>query len=168
MTIGFIGRFVEQRGIEYLIEAFRQFSSEECRLVLVGDGDLMWDIRRQSEGLNVIFAGETPNPSRWIREFDMAVFPTTKKIGLPIAALEVMAQGVPVIVTETLDARDAWGTRIEVAPKCVSCLRLSMRILGSSVKLRKQIGKRGKKYVKKYHSVKNFQQRMNEIYSLLV
>ena len=60
----FAGRFVEKKGISYLLEAMRRLEAEpgELELVLVGDGPIAGELKRQASPLKrVSFAGWLPN-----------------------------------------------------------------------------------------------------------
>ena len=105
----FAGRFVEKKGISFLIEAMRRLESEgkDLRLELVGDGDIAGELKRQASGLkNVTFSGWLPNRElRAKMRGALAVcVPSVQAVGgdaegLPNVVIEAMASGAPVVAT---------------------------------------------------------------------
>lgn len=103
----FVGRFVEKKGIGYLLDAMRLLQNEGTTLdlVLVGEGPMSEVLSRKSEGLySTRFMGRLPNeevrrkmsgalalcvPSVSTRDGDSE--------GLPNVVIEGMAAAVPVI-----------------------------------------------------------------------
>jgi glycosyltransferase involved in cell wall biosynthesis len=103
----FVGRFVEKKGVSHLLEAMRlrRAAGDTTHLVLVGDGPLKSELRRQAATLDgVTWPGwETPAPVRArMRGAVALIVPSiTAKSGdeegLPNVVIEAMAQGTPVI-----------------------------------------------------------------------
>ena len=110
-VIGAVGRFSEEKGHRYLLEAMARLRETlpEARLVLVGYGALEGDLRSRAAGLGldgtVTFAGERDS-SEVLRSFDVFVQPSLYE-SQGIAILEAMAAGVPVIATEVGGVGDA-------------------------------------------------------------
>jgi colanic acid/amylovoran biosynthesis glycosyltransferase len=107
----FVGRFVEKKGVVYLLEAMRNLESEGAAvdLALVGDGPMAEVLRRQASGLkHVRFLGWLPNHKvrRLMRSALALCVPsvtarTGDAEGLPNVVLEAMACALPVIGSET-------------------------------------------------------------------
>jgi colanic acid/amylovoran biosynthesis glycosyltransferase len=105
----FAGRFVEKKGIGFLIEAMRRLEAEgkNVRLELVGDGDIAGDLKRQAAGLQkVSFLGWLPNRElrQRMRGALAVCVPSVEAAsgdaeGLPNVVLEAMASGAPVVAT---------------------------------------------------------------------
>jgi len=102
-----VGRFVEKKGIEYLLDAMRVLESEGTAvdLVLVGDGPLAEKLRHQAAELTTVrFLGWLSNQGvRRLMQGALAtcvpsiVAGTGDSEGLPNVVLEAMACAVPVI-----------------------------------------------------------------------
>lgn len=105
LVIGFIGRLVEQKAPEVLIEAFAQAVefAPHARLALVGGGPLEPDLRLLSERIGVadkiIWLGER-DARGVIAGFDLFAL-SSRKEGLPYVVLEAMAAGLPVVATSS-------------------------------------------------------------------
>lgn len=105
-----VARCVPKKGIELLIEAIRSLNSDgvPARLDLVGDGPLLPTLRARARGLPVAFHGALPHRrvqallrhGRWTA----FVLPCCRaadgdRDGLPVAALEAAAAGIPVLIS---------------------------------------------------------------------
>lgn len=104
-VIGTIGRLTEQKGMEYLIDAFKGISkhSPGAVLVIVGDGELRADLHSRVErnglGGKVIFCGIRDDIPRLLGIFDIFVLPSLWE-GQPITIMEAMASGRPIVATD--------------------------------------------------------------------
>lgn len=97
-----IGRLIERKGYTHLFEALKDM--ENVSLTLVGDGNQkqhLHTLARQS-GLQVTFLGYVAHAElpQLLRAADLFVLPSLNE-GMPNAALEAMACGLPVILTDT-------------------------------------------------------------------
>lgn len=107
----FVGRLVEKKGCEYLIQAMAQVQSAlpEVELVIIGDGKL----RRKLEALaadtltHYRFEGRQPPETvkQWMAQAQVFVAPSVTTAqgeteGLPIVILEAMAMGLPVVASK--------------------------------------------------------------------
>jgi colanic acid/amylovoran biosynthesis glycosyltransferase len=106
----FVGRFVEKKGCEYLIESMRLLKCNgiEATLVLIGDGPLRPDLeRRVSEaGASVRFEGFLPldKVRMWMNRATVVAVPSVTAAngdseGLPTVMLEAQAMSAPVVAT---------------------------------------------------------------------
>jgi glycosyltransferase involved in cell wall biosynthesis len=106
----FVGRFVEKKGVPYLLNAMRTLESEGAAidLALIGDGPMGDALRRKAIGLkHVRFLGWLPNQEvrRLMRNALSLCVPSVAARsgdaeGLPNVVLEAMACAVPVIGSE--------------------------------------------------------------------
>jgi glycosyltransferase involved in cell wall biosynthesis len=99
-----VGRLVRQKGHEFLLRALPPLMEEfpDMGLVIIGEGELKCDLVRLSEDLSiqarVIFAGSHSSASELMSAFDIFVQPSLWE-GMPLAVLEAMTAGVPVVAT---------------------------------------------------------------------
>jgi glycosyltransferase involved in cell wall biosynthesis len=104
LVLGYMGRLSEEKGLPYLIEAVRQLSADKLpvRLLLVGDGPQRNALERRVEqsGLQsrCTFTGFQQQAERLLPAIDIFVLPSLTE-GTPMALLEAMAAGVPVIAS---------------------------------------------------------------------
>lgn len=102
--IGAVGNFKLHKGQEHLVRAMAivRESIPDARLLLVGLGPRELDVRQEAARLGldgaVTFAGFREDARRLMHSFDLFVQPSVYE-GLPIALLEAMAAGRPVVAT---------------------------------------------------------------------
>jgi glycosyltransferase involved in cell wall biosynthesis len=106
ILLGNIAQLVEHKGHTHLLEAMALVAREEARahLVLLGNGDLEKDLRRQAERLElngrVTFAGYRPDAARYLPAMDLFVMSSVEE-GLGTSMLDAQAAGVPVVATRS-------------------------------------------------------------------
>lgn len=106
----FVGRFVEKKGCEYLIDALGilKRNGVPASAVLIGDGELRGELERRANeaGANVIFLGFMPvdEVRAWMNRASIVVVPSVTATngdseGLPTVILEAQAMGAAVVAT---------------------------------------------------------------------
>lgn len=101
---GYIGRLSEEKGLKYLILALEEIriATVSVRLVVIGDGpqrDTMMKLAKERNLVSrVIFLGFKKNIEDWLPILDLFVLPSLTE-GTPMALLEAMSIGLPVIAT---------------------------------------------------------------------
>lgn len=103
-----VGRLVETKGHRFLIEAVGHLASQlpEIRLSLYGDGPLRSRLAKQCArlGISDVVKIESSRPPSEMpevyRAHDLLVMPSLFE-GMPMVALEAMAGGLPVVVSDT-------------------------------------------------------------------
>lgn len=107
LVIGHVGRFIEPKNHRFLLEILKvvKQKQENCKLLLVGDGDLRKKIEESAkeQGLseNIIFAGLREDVHTMFQCMDVFVFPS-KYEGLGLVLLEAQASGLPCVVSEAI------------------------------------------------------------------
>jgi len=102
--IGSVGRLVEQKNYALLLRAFRPVaaSDPDSYLVILGDGPLRQSLVELANELQiakrVFFPGFRNDVPQLLSSFDAFVLSSHNE-GLPVALLEAMAAGCPIIVT---------------------------------------------------------------------
>ena len=101
-----LGRLHREKGPDLLLRALGALSDRPVgrwRALLVGDGPEREPLRRLAAALGiqdrVVFAGARRRVGPWIEAADLLVLPSREE-GLPVAPLEAMARGKPVIATD--------------------------------------------------------------------
>lgn len=104
VVLAVIGRLVPQKGHRYFFLALKELlSTHKMKGLVVGSGPLEKELKEFASrlGLNghVIFTGLRQDIHSFLRVIDILVMPSTRE-GLPMVALEAMANDVPVIATD--------------------------------------------------------------------
>jgi glycosyltransferase involved in cell wall biosynthesis len=113
-VVTFVGRLVEEKGVDWLLEVWSRVAARDpnARLLVVGDGPerARLEHRAQTIGVEstVAFAGRRGDVPRLLAASDLFVLPSRKE-GNSNALLEAMACGLPVVV-----ANDSLGGNREL------------------------------------------------------
>ncbi len=112
LVIGTLGRLVEKKGVDTLIEAGRllKLSQTDFRVEIAGDGPLLNQLKDQVKSSNladkIIFKGALPHPEalEWMQSLDVFVLAGKRDRngdmdGIPVVLMEAMNFGIPVIST---------------------------------------------------------------------
>lgn len=103
-TIGAAGRFVEQKGFKYLIEAIKKLVEKDRQIqcIIKGDGYLREDLEKCIKQYKlesvVLLPGTDSNLSDYYSTLDVFVIPSIWE-GLGLVALEAGTAGVPLIAS---------------------------------------------------------------------
>lgn len=106
-VIGHVGRFEKQKNHEFLIESFNNLKKQcpESVLILIGSGSLkaIMEQKVKAAGLEdtVFFLGQQNNSQDWYQAMDLFWLPSVYE-GLPMAAVEAQASGLPCFLAETI------------------------------------------------------------------
>jgi glycosyltransferase involved in cell wall biosynthesis len=104
-TVVSVGRLVDIKNPFTLLEAFLRSGPDGSRLVVVGDGPLRPRLQAAVEAVrqppDVTFTGlvDRDDVYRWVAQADLCVS-TSYGEGLPVAVLEAMACGRPVVLSD--------------------------------------------------------------------
>jgi glycosyltransferase involved in cell wall biosynthesis len=110
LHVGFLGRIVEEKGLEYLLEAFAHLQDADARLLIAGDyasvagGSVIDRIRaRAKHDPRVRVLGFVPEDrlADFYASVDVFVLPSVNSLeAFGIAQVEAMLAGVPVIASD--------------------------------------------------------------------
>ena len=111
--MGFLGRFMEQKGFLPLLDALeilgRDVVPRPYHIVAVGSGDYMREYRREADrrGLGGVlsFLEAVPNAATILRQLDLLVMPSLWEAA-GLLAMEAMALGVPVLGSDCIGLRE--------------------------------------------------------------
>ena len=157
-VIGFVGRLVQIKGVQELLEAFYEVRKTfDCQLLLVGPDDLgersenTIDLERARKHPDIIMTGKRDDIPELLSLMDIFVSPSYFE-GMCVSTLEAMAMELPVIAT------DIRGIREEITPDVgilvpvgeVQPLVDAMFLMLNNPENAKIIGKRGRARVVKY------------------
>ncbi len=97
-TIGWVGRFSEEKGPDLLLSAVERMERRDLTVVFVGDGPERERLVACASTLpcEVRFIGMRPNTASLLAAFDTLVL-SSRTEGTPMVLLEAMGAGVPVV-----------------------------------------------------------------------
>jgi len=126
-VVAFVGRLSPEKAPEVLLRAVR---GTRLRLLVAGEGPLRAALESEAEPAQVRFLGFLPDVAPVLAAADVLALPSRTE-GLPMAALEAMAAGLPVVASAvgSLPEVLADGAGILVPPGDVSALRLALEQL---------------------------------------
>ena len=115
-VIGHVGRFIPLKNQSFLVDILEEIHKgrPSSKLLLVGEGDTMPDVKAKSElkslGNNVIFTGVRSDVARLMQAMDIFVMPSWFE-GLPVSLVEAQAAGLPIVASSTISQdSDLTGT----------------------------------------------------------
>ena len=173
LVIGALGRMVAVKNQRVLVEAFallRQSGHDAVELLLVGDGDCRAALQQQVKDLGltdaVTFHGWQPDLRVVYAAIEVLSIPSLNE-GMPIAALESMAAGVPVVASAVGGLKDLirhGDTGWLVPANDVNALADTLAQVLSDGPLRAGVASRAREHVVSNYDVKSTCDRMASLY----
>lgn len=116
-TIGWIGRFTEEKDPRAFVDVVAQLGSTGVQAIMLGDGPEKSGVRERATALglsptDLLTPGRVDGASRYLAAFDTLVL-TSRTEGTPMVLLEAMAAGTPIAtyavggIPDFLDAETA-------------------------------------------------------------
>ena len=183
VVVAGVGRLIQLKGFEYLVEAHAQAVAElpTLRLVLVGDGDARAGIEARVRELGVadtvVFAGSANRTEIpvFMAAADVVAVPSIRYggyvDGLPNVALEAMAAGKPVVgsriggIPELVRDRE---NGLLVSEKDPAALAAALLTLAGDPALRRRLGDAGRAEIRDERSWNAAAARFEEVYERAV
>jgi len=168
----FMGRLHTRKGVDVLIKAFKAADVDGARLLIVGPDDGMLSTLKSLAGgdRRIIFTGYLTGEARLgaLAAGDIFALPATGE-GQPIAALEALAAGMPVLLSPgcNLEAAGAYGAAY-VVEATVDAFAEKMRALLVDAGLRGRMGARARRLAEERYSWDRIAQRLEDLYQSLV
>ena len=172
----FVGRLSVLKGVQYLIETFRNIKKDyaKLKLVIVGTGDFEnWLRKFACETEDVVFTGyvESPTVKKTLYENSLALVVPSLYEGLPMVILEAMANRKAVIASDTggIPLLVRHGKNGFLAkPEDSKTLERFIRILLEDAKLRTNMGLYGRRLMEKEFTIDKMASETLNVYKLLV
>lgn len=153
----FAGRLRTRKGVAVLVEAFSRLRREhpEATLVVAGDGEqraaLEAQVRALGLGGAVRFAGAQPRSAMpgWYAAADLFCLPSLYE-GFPLAILEAMAAGLPVVATAVSGIPEAVEDGVTgrlVPPEDATALARTLAELAADPEAARRMGEAGRSRV---------------------
>ncbi|MFO7874091.1 MAG: glycosyltransferase family 4 protein [Bacteroidales bacterium] len=150
-----VGRLSHQKGYHYLIDAITILQKKRNDLVFVvlGNGKLRRNLEAyaRKQGLEdmIHFEGFVRDVSPYLACCDLFVLPSLYE-GMSNAAMEAMAHGKPVIITNVNGAAELIpdpGKGVLIPPRCPESIANSVNHLLKNPQLRREMGREARKHV---------------------
>ncbi|MBN1230668.1 MAG: glycosyltransferase family 4 protein [Anaerolineales bacterium] len=150
-----VARFTRQKGHTYLLDAIPEILNENPNTIFAfaGEGPYKNEIEEKARSLGINdfirFLGNRKDIPRLLNAADIFVMPSLWE-GLPMALLEAMAVGLPVVVTAVEGVKDMIETNVNgimIPIQDVPALIEKMNVLIASPSDRQRLGKAGQELV---------------------
>jgi sugar transferase (PEP-CTERM/EpsH1 system associated) len=173
--VGTVGRLHPQKGFSQLLEAFAAVQSKipRARLVIVGEGELRVKLMKRANDLGIsayaTFAGHREDIPALLSALDVFVLPSLWE-GLPMALLEAMASGLPVVASAVGGIPEVvveGETGLLVPAGDVKGLVEALCVL-SDENLRRRMGQAGQARVCDLFSIQHLVSRIENLYTELL
>lgn len=174
-VIGTVARFREEKGVKYLIQSAVKVleAFPDTVFLIAGDGPLREELINLSRQLGlenkVIFAGFCQDIPAILSILDIVAFPSLTE-GFPIAILEAMAMGKPIVATNVGGIKQILSdgkTGFLVPPKDPVALAEKIIYLMTHQNEAKKTGLRAKEESKLYDNNSHVR-KLEEVYSGLI
>lgn len=175
-VFGFVGRLSEEKGLDYLVEAVKRLPTggEGWRLILLGEGPQRGLLEKEVQGCGlgdkVLFVGFQADTAAWYPAMDAFVLPSLTE-GTPMALLEAMANGLPVIASSVggVPAILSSGENgILVPPADPTGLVEAMQAVAGSRELRMKLSDGAIRSVRENHDVNSWIRKVSEVYRMML
>lgn len=164
LIIGCIGRLVPVKGHATLISAFSRIAEDypDTLVAIIGEGRTRFELEAlvREHGLQqrVILLGARDDALKYVKAFDIFAMPSFSE-GLPLALLEALAGGRPVIGSdiESLTAilEDCGGLQFK-AGDSVDLAGKLLELIRKAPEQREAMGKAGHDYLCRMHGIEDF------------
>jgi len=158
----YAGRLRTRKAVAVLVEAFAELRlRRHASLVLAGDGEHREALEQRVHELDldgsVHFLGAVPRPDmlRWYATADLFCLPSLYE-GFPVAILEAMAAGLPVVSTTVSGIPEAvqdGETGLLVPPENAAALAAALDRLAGDEILRNRMGEAGRRRVRETFAI---------------
>jgi sugar transferase (PEP-CTERM/EpsH1 system associated) len=176
IVAGTVGRLQPVKGTSYLLEAWSRLASDypDAILLLVGGGPQQAALEKKGRRLGIServrFLGNRADVPDLLRGMDVFVLPSLWE-GMPNAALEAMAVGLPVVATAvggTSEVVVDGVTGLLVPPSDPDALAQSIARLLCDPDLRYKMGQAGRERVVNHFSVERTVEQTARLYEQLL
>lgn len=167
------GELIKRKNHETILKALTYIKDYQVKLILCGSGVLEQEIRQKIRdyGLEeqIIMIGYCYNIPEYLKAADCFVFPSYQE-GLPVALMEAMASGLPVICSRIrgnvdLIVPEEGGFLVE--PRDIEGVANFILKLKENYELRKQMGLFNAEWIQKF-DVEVVNRKMRDIYQFAI
>jgi len=176
MNVIIVASLYEHKGHIYLLRAFKKVLRDfpEACLWIVGEGPLRKSLERETVNMNIAnqvhFWGERKNVFSLLLQSSIFVLSSIRE-GLGIAAIEAMATGLPLVVTNIGGLPEVVineETGFTVPPKDSEALAETISTLLKNPELRRRMGNKGRKVFEEKFTQGKMINKLDAIYQELL
>ena len=171
-----VASLTPHKGHHVLIDAAKAVSKrhENLRLLIVGDGPLRNNLRAYADELQlsskIVFAGQRKDVNSLLKLANIFVLPSKEREGLPIALIETMAVGLPVIGTQLGGIPEVIEENVNgllFAPGNSEELAAAIEKLIGDKTIREKMGRAGRKIYEEKFTVERMVNNIESLYDEL-
>jgi glycosyltransferase involved in cell wall biosynthesis len=173
LVVGACGRLSWEKGYDLLVKAFRMILQyvPECYLLIVGDGPERSKLEELAAALGVadrvIFAGYRADVSAVMSTFDVFVISSYIE-AFPMVALEAMCAGLPIVMTNTVSAKDVLSSASLIVSPSAPSLAEGIIYLLKNPEARKRLAAKGKALVETQFTMGTYVEKLEAIYDMVL
>lgn len=170
--IGYVGRLSQEKGLKYLLTAGKELLNAglPVKIILIGDGPLREDLESSMDTLglqnDIIFTGFKKDVKAMLPALDMFILPSLTE-GTPMALLEAMSYGIPVVATSVGGIPLVINNRkngLLVSPSNSSEIVNAAMELINDKHLREKVSKGAKNSVQERYNLKKWVRKIESFY----
>jgi len=171
-----VGRLCEAKGYPYLIEAIKTLKENmDIKLLILGEGEDKRKLETQIRGFNleknIFLLGRKENVSNYLNASDIFILASLWE-GLPIALLEAMACGLPVVATNVGGIpeviKDGLSGFLVDSKNSIMLAEKIEYLLNLNIESRKEMGTEGRKIVEEKFSLEKMTENYENLYEELL
>jgi glycosyltransferase involved in cell wall biosynthesis len=173
LVVGACGRLSWEKGYDLLVKAFHMILQHisECYLLIVGDGPEKSKLEELAAALGVadrvIFAGYRADVSAVMSTFDVFVISSYTE-AFPMVALEAMCAGLPLVMTNTVSAKDVLSSASLIVSPSAPSLAEGIIYLLTNPEARKRLAAKGKALVETQFTMRTYIEKLEAIYDMVL
>ena len=180
VTLGFVKWLKPKYGPDVMVEAFAKIHAARpnARLVLAGKGEMQEQLQARvnelglQNAVQILGRVDHDKVPALIRSFDIMVMPSVyESETFGVAAIEASASGVPVVASRVGGVPEAVlheQTGLLVPPRDVDALAAACIALIDDPARRREMGRAGERFVRRYYSWPDNTRLMAEVYRAAV
>lgn len=142
-VVGHVGRFRHQKNHSFIIDIFKKVSEirDDALLMLVGDGELMEDMKNKVSSLGldnkVMFLGSRDDVSDLMQAMDVFIFPSLYE-GFPLTMIEAQSSGLNCIISDKIPQECIISKNVKIVGLDKSCTDWANEVINMYNKKRNQ------------------------------
>lgn len=164
----FVGRLSLEKGPLVLLEALK-LTELDVELTVVGDGELAGKAKDMAKGMDHIrFMGFQKDPSLFFEEADALIMPSLRE-GMPLAALEAIGSGLPVLASHTGELPTLIKDNgLTFRPGDVNSINEALSAFDHNRKSINNAARAESKLIQKLYGVDNWKKKTQSIYKEII